>query len=126
MKTGNPEDVALRFVECINNQDLKGLVALMTEDHVFIDYGGRVMGKKVMVEEGWPGYFSQYPEYRIHISKITRSGNDIALIGTTTGSHAPPGIEARWTLIWIARIRDGLVAEWRIYSDIDHIRERIP
>jgi len=114
----SPEEIALRFVECINNQDLPGLVALMTDDHVFIDYGGCVHTRRVMEEGGWPGYFSQYPDYKIHISKVARSGDDVALIGTTTGSHAPPEIEARWTLIWIARIRDGLVAEWRIYADI--------
>jgi ketosteroid isomerase-like protein len=86
MKTDDPEEIALGFVKCINNQDLEGLVALMTDDHVFIDYGGRVMRREVMIREGWPGYFSQYPEYRIHVSKITRSGNDVAITGVAAGT----------------------------------------
>jgi hypothetical protein len=45
MNASNPEEMALKFVECINNQD----------------------------------------------------------IGTTSGSHIPPEIEAKETVIWIAK-----------------------
>lgn len=118
----SPEDIALEFVGCINNQNLDGLVKLMTEDHRFIDYGGGVSRGREEMRKGWVGYFSAYPEYKIHVSKVTRSGNAVAIIGTTSGSHIPPEIEAKETIIWIAEIENGLVAEWRIYADIDHIR----
>jgi hypothetical protein len=55
------------------------------------------------------------------MSKVTHSGNDIAIIGRTTGSHVSPEIEDRETVIWIAKIVDDKVAEWRIYTDFYEI-----
>jgi hypothetical protein len=74
------------------------------------------------MRKGFQGYFIDYPEYRIHIEKTTRSGNDIAIVGKTTGSHISPEIEERETVIWIAKIEEDLVAEWRIFSDMDHFK----
>jgi hypothetical protein len=54
---------------------------------------------------------------------VLRSGDDIAIIGTTTGSHVAPELEARETLIWTARIERRRVAEWRIYTDLEQIQE---
>jgi ketosteroid isomerase-like protein len=36
-------DAALAFVERINDHDVDGLVALMTEDHCFVDGLGQVV-----------------------------------------------------------------------------------
>jgi uncharacterized protein (TIGR02246 family) len=118
MKTTHPDRIALEFVECINNQDLESLVSLMTEGFTMItDRGDREIGREVM-KEGFRGYFADYPEYKIHVEKVARSGNDIAIVGKTSGSHIPPRIEERETVIWIARIEDDLVAEWWIFSDM--------
>lgn len=43
------------------------------------------------------------------------------MIGKTTGSHVPVEIERDETVIFIARIVEGLVSQWRIYSDMDTI-----
>ncbi len=37
MKLKDPKLIALQFNEYINNQDIKGLSNLKTEDHIFID-----------------------------------------------------------------------------------------
>jgi hypothetical protein len=37
MPPTNPKQIALRFNDCINRQDVDGLSSLMTEDHTFID-----------------------------------------------------------------------------------------
>ena len=42
----------------------------------------------------------------------------MAIIGKTTGSQVPPEIEEEETVLWTAEIRGGLVAEWRLYTDI--------
>lgn len=115
----NSEEMALKFVEKINAQDADGLAKLMTDDFRFLDYEGNIYEGRERMRKGFASYFSSCPKYKIIIEKICQSGNDVAIIGTTTGSHAPPEIEAKWTVIWIAKIENSLVAEWGIYSDIE-------
>ena len=31
--------------------------------------------------------------------------------------------QAKETVIWIAKVEDNLVSEWRIFSDLDHLGE---
>lgn len=112
VKTTKP--VALEFVEAINNGDSKALTKLQTEDFTLVDVDGDVFSGR----DGWEGYFSAYPKYRIHVNHILTGGNGVAIIGKTTGSHVAPEIEEKETVIWIAEIRDGLVSEWRLYTDI--------
>ncbi|HOP08730.1 MAG TPA: nuclear transport factor 2 family protein [Candidatus Methanofastidiosa archaeon] len=107
------ESVALKYVEAINNGDSESLVALQAEDFTFIDVDGVLSQGKI----NWKGYFSAYPKYKIHILKVLTGGNGVAIIGKTTGSHVPPEIEEKETVIWTAEIRDGLIVEWRIYTD---------
>lgn len=78
------------------------------------------IGRKLM-RAGFQSYFTQFPEYKIHIEKVAHSRNEIAIVGKTTGSHVPPEIEEKETVIFIAKIEDDLVAEWRIFSDTDYI-----
>jgi hypothetical protein len=111
--------ITLRFVECINRGDSKGLKALQTEDFTLIDMGGDAF----VGRDGWEGYFTDYPDYRIHVKKILFCGNDVAIIGKTTGSHVEPRVEVLETVLWLADIKDGLVAKWQIYSDLDEAKK---
>jgi limonene-1,2-epoxide hydrolase len=108
------KSVALKFVEAINNGDAKALIKLQTEDFTLVDAEGGVFRGR----DGWEGYFADYPEYKIHIKNILTGGNGVAIIGKTTGSQVSPEIEEKETVLWTAEIRDGLVAEWRLYTDI--------
>jgi ketosteroid isomerase-like protein len=74
--------------------------------------------------DGWHDYFSAYPKYRIHVHRVLTSGNGVAIIGKTTGSHVSPEVETKETVLWTAETRDGLVAEWRIYSDIEEAMKK--
>jgi len=65
-------------------------------------------------------YLEQFPNYKIHAHKFLQGGNGAAIIGKTSGSHIPPEIEEKETLLWIAEIQDGLISEWRIYSDEEY------
>ncbi|MGD2247382.1 MAG: nuclear transport factor 2 family protein [Candidatus Methanofastidiosia archaeon] len=118
MTTQSPIDTALKFVECINAGDADKLMTLVTKDFTFIDKVGEVTTGK----ERWD-YFEMYPEYKIHVKHVLKSGNSVAIIGKTTGSHVPPELEEKETIMWIAEIDKGYVAEWRIYSDIEEIRK---
>jgi ketosteroid isomerase-like protein len=108
------------FVECINSRDPGGLMAHQTEDFVFLDYDGDITRGR----DGWCSYFENYPDYKIHLGHLVNSGKGVAIIGKTTGCHVGPVVEEQWTILWIAQVRDELVSEWRIYSDVHEVRER--
>ena len=120
-KPEDPKATALKFVEVINAGDSPGLVELQTEDFTLIDMAGDVYRGR----DGWQDYFSAYPKYRIHVKCVLTSGNDVAIIGNTTGSQVPPEIEEKETVLWTADIRNGLVAKWRLYSDIDEVKRKM-
>jgi len=115
-----PNSVALKFVEIINSGNSKELVKLQTEDFTFIDMAGDITRGR----DGWPNYFSTYPKYKIHVKHVLTSGNAVAIIGKTTGSHIPPKLEAKETVLWTAEIQNNQVAQWRIYSDINEIKKK--
>ena len=108
------KSVALKFVEAINAGDSVALIKLQTEDFTLIDVEGDVYRGR----DGWQDYFSTYPKYKIHVQHILAGSNGVAIIGKTTGSQIPPEIEEKETVLWTAEIRNGLVAEWRLYTDI--------
>ncbi len=120
MSKPTPKSVALKFVKVINSGDSEELIKLQTEDFTFIDMAGDV----TRGQDGWPSYFSSYPKYKIHVQHILKSGNGVAIIGKTTGSHVPPEVEEHENVLWTAKIRDGHVAEWRIYSDIEEAKKK--
>jgi len=115
-----PKSVALKFVEIINAGDSEALIKFQTEDFTLIDMAGDVMRGR----DGWHSYFSSFPKYKIHVQNVLTSGNGVAIIGKTTGSHVPPEVEEHETVLWTAEIRDGFVAEWRIYSDIEEAKKK--
>ncbi len=113
--------IVYAFVDQINAGDPKGLMAHQTDDFTFIDYDGdRTRGR-----DGWHSYFENYPEYKIHVKHMINSGCGVAIIGKTIGCHVGPVVEEQWTILWVAQVRDELVFEWRIYSDVHEVRERI-
>lgn len=123
MNDSSAIDVALKFVEYINGGDLEGLCSLMTDDFTFIDYRGKVERGKDTMREGFKGYFSEYPHYKIIVKKVLTGGAGVVIIGKTTGSHLPSEVEEKETVLWTAEIRDSRVAEWRIYADTDAIHQ---
>ena len=89
MKEEDTKSVALKFVKVINAGDSKTLVKLQSEDFKLIDMGGDVFCGR----DGWEGYFSAYPKYKIHVKQVLMSGIDVAILGKTTGSHVRPKVE---------------------------------
>ena len=115
------KSAALSFVDRINAGDSKGLMELQSEGFTLVDYEGEVYRGR----SGWEDYFEECPNYKIHVSHAITSGNGVAILGRTTGSHVSPEVEEKETILWIAQIRDGLVAEWRLYSDTEEVEKQI-
>lgn len=122
METRSPAAVVLEFMERINAADVAALCSLMTDDHVFIDgLGNHVEGKDKM-RAGWTGYFTWFPDYCVSHEEIFAERDAVAVFGTASGTYAVNGKlpkENYWEVpaAWKAIVRDGLVAEWRVYCD---------
>jgi ketosteroid isomerase-like protein len=112
MNDSDPKLIALLYNECINNQDLNGLILMMSEDHKFIDIKNRVETKEQM-KESWRSFFEQYPDYKNVFHTIISRDNFVIMLGHSECSHEPLDGPA----IWTAKIVNGKVAEWRIYDD---------
>ena len=111
--------VVLSFIDCINRLDLEGLVDLMTEDHEL-----RILDEAPVVgrennRRAWRGYFDAYPLYVVYPQRIADTGNSVAVLGTTTGSHLglPDDEERKLTVLWVGQVRDGRLAVWSIVHD---------
>ena len=94
-------DVALGFVDRINRHDLGGLVALMTEDHRFVDGLGQELRGRKQMEKGWLGYFAWFPDYCIRVDDAMSNGNVVAMFGSAQGTYSGKGnllTEANWEI----------------------------
>lgn len=100
---------ALQFNEKINQQDLGGLVELMTDDHMFIDNSGAV---DCNMKEGWRQFFENYPDYRNIFTSVTIKDNVAIMIGYSICSNEP---KLNGPSMWTAKIHKGYVSEWRVF-----------
>jgi ketosteroid isomerase-like protein len=120
MNSKDPKLTALQFNEFINNQDIDGLSGLMTQDHTFIDREGEVDEGKESMTKGWIEFFQSFPDYKNTFTRVESRDDLVILIGYATWSKGGPPDHA----IWVARIENDLVAEWRIYHDTEENRKR--
>lgn len=111
--------IARVFIDRINAHDVDGLVALMTDVHVFIDAAGASHGPRDAMEVGWREYFSAFPDYLIEIDDVVADGDRVIIAGTASGTHSSTGKSWRISAAWKAVVRDGLVAEWRVWCDVE-------
>ena len=109
----DPKNIALRFNRLINNQDLDELSSLMTDNHRFIDSEGGGFQGKVKAVKIWKKFFRKYPEYRNVFSRVKSNNNLAIMIGRSICSNS----KLQGKGIWVAKIKDGMVEEWRVYND---------
>jgi len=113
--------IALRFNERINSRDLTGLGEMMTEDYVFIDIPGEVHRGRDMMVPGWFSFFKNYPDYRNNFTHVEVKGDLVIMIGFSECSYDPLDGPAIWTV----KIREGFIAEWRVYDDKKEVRKEL-
>ena len=97
----------------------------MSEDHRFVDLAGDAEYGRETMRQGWATYMNAFPQYMIHIGELFVVEDEVLMVGRTTGSHLGlPRLEEfrDEPVIWVARIGDGLVTEWRLHADTPHER----
>jgi predicted SnoaL-like aldol condensation-catalyzing enzyme len=122
MNKRDPKLTALLFNECINNQDLEGLVALMTNNHSLICYDHVDTDDRESSRAAWSSFFEEYPDYANHFARVESRGAFVVLVGHSTcsnhdGSNGPA--------LWSARIEDNRLAEWQVYANNPENRRRL-
>ena len=113
---------AVSFNEHITAGDLDGLAGLMSDDHTFIDTAGTTVRGKPDCVQTWAGFFDAFPGYRNTFEAVQVNG-DVAAIRGRSDCPGCPDLEG--PALWTARVRDGLVAEWRVYEDTPSARRRL-
>jgi len=120
--------IAHAFVKAINRRSVDEIVNLMTDDHVLVDsLGARTLGKP-RLQAAWAAYFCMIPDYKITIDETIAEGSAVVLVGTAQGTYARSGdlpLENRWIAPVASRalVRDARIAEWRIYADLEPLRQ---
>jgi ketosteroid isomerase-like protein len=123
----SPSAVVAEFIRMINAHDVRGLTALMTDDHRFIDSLGNVVKGKDDMRKAWIGYFYFFPDYTLDYSLMMEEGDTVAVFATARGTYAVEGKllkENSWTIpaACKATVRSGKVAEWQVYADNEPVR----
>jgi ketosteroid isomerase-like protein len=104
-----------RFLGGINSHNLPALTMLLAADHLFVDsLGNRVSGAQ-SIEAAWRGYFAMCPDYWIHTDHVMAEGDIVLAAGEAGGTIN--GEAWRIPAAWKAVVRDGRVAEWRVFAD---------
>jgi ketosteroid isomerase-like protein len=116
------------FIKRINSGNVDAICELMTDQHIFQDaLGERFIGREKM-REGWRAYFKTIAQYQLRAEEFFQTGERLAIFGSASGVYAANGAASPdnfWEVpaAWRAVIRDGLVAEWRVYADNQPLRK---
>ncbi|HTZ61836.1 MAG TPA: nuclear transport factor 2 family protein [Thermoplasmata archaeon] len=113
---------ALKFVNEINRHDVDAIVAMLTDDHLFVDGLGVETRGRERLRETWQGYFAQFPDYHVGVKEWFQNGRIVAMFGTASGTFAVGGelaAERRWKLPAAFRVvvREHQIVHWQVFAD---------
>lgn len=120
-----PETVVGSFIARINAHDARGLVALCTPAHVFVDSLGSRLSDRASLERGWASYFSLFPDYRIEVEGMMSDGDRVLLHGWASATYGKTGRSWRIPAAWRALVAGELIAEWQVYADNKPVYEML-
>jgi ketosteroid isomerase-like protein len=114
-----PVAAVIGFIDAINRGDVGRLTALISPDHrLQVLQEPPVTGQDAN-RDAWHGYVTAFPDYVIYPDRLVHRGDDVVVLGSTTGSHLglPDDEERQLTVIWRATVQDGLLTLWQIIDD---------
>ena len=104
-------DLVVAFNDAINSADLDALVALMSNDHRFVDSAGSAVEGREACAAAWTTFFESFPGYRNIFDSVEQvaPGRVVAAGRSVSDVEALDG-PARWH----AAVTGHLVSEWRV------------
>jgi limonene-1,2-epoxide hydrolase len=122
MKSSNEIDVVTAFIAAINRHNPSEIFGLMTEDHVFVDSGGRSQSGREDMVAGWQEYFRMFPDYKIDVDCILGEKALVAVFGSASGTYdgkrgLVPENRIEMPAAWKAAVENGKVKLWQVYAD---------
>jgi hypothetical protein len=115
-----PVAVVVGFMDAINRGAVDRLVTLMSPGHrLQVLQEPAVTGREAN-RDAWNGYVSAFPDYVIYPDRLVERGDDVLVLGSTTGSHLglPDHEERPLGVIWRATVHAGLVTLWQVIEDM--------
>lgn len=86
-----------------------------------IDGLGHRLRGSASLEAGWKGYFAMCPDYWIRTDHRMAEGGVVLAVGEAGATI--DGVAWRIPAAWKAEVRDGQVAEWRVFADNQPVYE---
>jgi ketosteroid isomerase-like protein len=120
--TSSEIDVVKAFIAAINRRSPSEISDLMTEDHIFVDSGGRIESGRQNMIAGWNGYFRMFPDYKMRVETILGDGGLVAVFGSASGTYngkrgSVPENRIEMPAAWRALVQNGKVKHWQVYAD---------
>jgi ketosteroid isomerase-like protein len=120
--------VVRSFLEQINAHNIPGLVALMTDDHLFVDSLGAIVRGREEMRKAWIGYFYMIPDYTIIYSTILVQEATVGVFGRARGtcsfgSRLLPQNSWEIPFAAMAVLRGDRISEWHVFADNEPIRQ---
>ena len=114
-----PVAAVIGFIDAINRGHVDRLVALMSPGHRLQVLQEPPLDGREANRGAWDGYLTAFPRYVIYPDRIVHRGDEVLVLGGTTGSHL--GLsdqeERQLKVIWRATVRDGLLTLWQVIED---------
>jgi ketosteroid isomerase-like protein len=114
-----PVTAVIGFIDAINRGDVDRLVALMSPGHRLQVLQEPPLDGREANRGAWDGYLTAFPRYVIYPDRIVHRGDEVLVLGGTTGSHL--GLsdqeERQLKVVWRATVRDGLLTLWQVIED---------
>jgi hypothetical protein len=94
----------------------------MTEDHTFVDSGGRVESGRENMTAGWKEYFRMFPDYEIKVESMLGDQSLVAVFGSASGTYngkrgLVPENRIEMPAAWKAVVTNGKVKRWQVFAD---------
>ncbi|MBS1513454.1 MAG: Type 1 glutamine amidotransferase-like domain-containing protein [Bacteroidetes bacterium] len=116
------------FVYNINEHDIDEMLKYLSDDHLMTDSSGiKIRGLKHL-KIAWLDFFIHFPDYTIEVSEIICTETSAAIFGKAKGTYWQKGeLEERNKFevpaSWQAKITDGKISEWKVFADVQIVRQ---